>query len=425
MTKSKTKIANLAVKMRAPGPVANAFRALLPAGLLVLASCSRSTHADTPPDPPVVATVAVAQAIRQDLSHVLEIASEFRPYQEIEVYAKVAGYVKKINVDYGSRVSLGQVMAVLEVPEMVDELERSVAATRQAEEQVTTAEAELRRAESVHDVTHLEYTRLAAVMEKRPGLVAQQDVDSAFGKDQEAEAKAAADKSALAAAQQELQVTKANERKVRTLLAYTQITAPFPGVITKRYADTGAMIQQGTASHTQAMPLVRLAQTDTLRLVIPVPETDVPRIKLGERVDVTVTALNRTFQGHVARFSDQLDLDTRTMHTEVDVPNPNLVLVPGMYATARLILEQSPHALAVPIQAIKREQDRTAVFRVKRDGTVEECPVKLGIEAPSQVEITSGLQEGDLVVIGDLNALRPGEKVLPKMVSEGSAKGRS
>jgi len=392
-------------------------RGALLASLLLTASCGRVAETASPPDPPALPSVGVAEVTRQDLSHNLDIAAEFRPYQEIEVYSKVAGFVKSISVDYGDRVRQGQVLAVLEVPELVDELERAAASTRQAEEEITAAQGELTRAESAHKVAHLEYTRLAGVMDTRPGLVAQQDVDGALGKDQESEAKIAADKAAAAAAQQQLQVAKANERKVRTLLAYTQITAPFHGVITKRYADPGAMIQQGTASHTQAMPLVRLAQCDVLRLVIPVPESEVPRVKLGEPVEVSVAALHRNFRGRVARFSSQLDLETRTMHTEVDVSNPDLILMPGMYATARLPLERKAGALAVPVQAISREEGKATVYGVGTDGKILDRPVQIGIETSDMVEVLSGLQEKDLVVVGDRSKLKPGEVVQPKIVS--------
>ncbi len=390
---------------------------LVCAGMLISFACSRVTQTAAA-DPPKLVTVGVAKVGRKDLSHVLEIAAEFRPFQEIDVYAKVAGYVKQISVDYGDRVKQGQTLAVLEVPELLDELERSGAATRQAEEEVTAAQAELKRAQSVHEVSHLEYARLEGVMNTRPGLIAQQDVDGALGKDQESEAKIAADKAALAAAQQQFEAAKATERKVRTLVAYTQITAPFGGVITKRYADTGALIQQGTSSHTQAMPVVRLAQSDVLRLVIPVPESDVPLVKLRDPVEVSVAALKRTFEGRVARFSDQLDLETRTMHTEVDVANPGLILVPGMYATARLALDRKTGALAVPVQSISRGEGKAVVYRVDSNGKIQIQPVQLGVETPNEVEVVSGLHENDLVVVGDRSSLTVGEAVIPKIVAE-------
>ncbi len=393
---------------------------LLVAGTLMMAACGRVAHTDSSPDPPNVPTVAVARVGKQDIVRYLDIAAEFRPYQDIDVYSKVAGFVKKINVDYGDRVKQGQVLAVLEVPELVDELEHSAAATRQAQAELIAAQHELSRAESVHQVAHLEYTRLAGVMEKRPGLVAQQDIDDALGKDQEAEAKVATDQAAGVAAQQQLQATQASERKTKTLLAYTEITAPFTGVITKRYADTGAMIQQGTASHTQAMPLVRLAQNDVLRLVIPVPESDVPLIRLGEPVQVTVSSLNRTYKGRVRRFSDQLNLETRTMHTEVDVDNPDLTLIPGMYATARLPLERKAGALAVPVQAITRQEGQATVYSVGPDHKVGVHDVQLGLETPTAVEVVSGLREDDLVIVGDRTRLKPGEAVNPRIVPGGS-----
>ncbi len=388
-------------------------------GTLTMAACGRVAGSDPPPDPPNIPTVAVAQVGKQDIVRYLEIAAEFRPFQDIDVYSKVAGFVKRINVDYGDRVRQGEVLAVLEVPELVDELEHSAAATRQAQAELTAAQNELNRAESAHKVAHLESTRLAGVMEKRPGLVAQQDIDDALGKDQEAEAKVAADKAAAVAAQQQLQAAQANERKTKTLLAYTQITAPFTGVITKRYADTGAMIQQGISSHTQAMPLVRLAQNDVLRLVIPVPESDVPMVRLGEPVQVTVSSLNRTYHGRVARFSDQLNLQTRTMHTEVDVDNPNLTLIPGMYATARLPLEHKLGALAVPVQAITRQEGKVTIYTVDPDHKVEEHDVQLGLETPEVVEIASGLKMNDLVIVGDRSGLKQGEAVNPRIVSAG------
>ncbi len=173
-------------------PSTNMNRAVLAvffAGLLGFASCARVGRTDPAPNAPEPSTVEVVKASRQHLSHTLEIAAEFRPFQEIDVYSKVAGYVKKIRVDYGDRVREGQEIAELEVPELVDELQRSKAATRQAEQEIAAARAELQRSESVHELAELEYTRLAGVMKARPGLIAQQDIDTAFGKEREAEAK--------------------------------------------------------------------------------------------------------------------------------------------------------------------------------------------------------------------------------------------
>ncbi|MGH9700628.1 MAG: efflux RND transporter periplasmic adaptor subunit, partial [Candidatus Acidiferrales bacterium] len=230
-------------------------------------------------------------------------------------------------------------------------------------------------------------------------------------------------KAALAAAQQQLQVAKANQERVRTLFAYAQITAPFTGVVTRRYADTGSMIQAGTSSDTQSEPVVRLSQNDLLRLVIPVPESVVPEIHQGSPIQVTVPVLGKTFPGKVARFADQIDFATRTMHTEVDVPNPTLEMVPGMYAQVSITLNQKKNALAVPVQAIDRSGNGVTVMVVDASDTIQQRTVKLGIETPSDVEVISGLAENEVVVVGNRGQLRAGMKVQPRFASAAQTSG--
>jgi RND family efflux transporter MFP subunit len=382
------------------------------------AACSRyEPQASTPSDAP---TVAVAPIVRGDVAQELTIAAEFRPFQEIEVHAKVAGYVKHIGVDVGDRVKAGQLLAVLEVPELQDDLQQEQAAIRHAQEEVNRANADLERAESAHEVAHLNATRLNGVLKARPNLVAQQDIDDAIGRDRISEAQVATAKAAIAAAQQQLEVAKATENKTRTLVAYTQITAPFDGVITHRYADTGAMIQAGTSSQTQSMPLVRLSQNDRLRLVIPVPASAVPRVQLGERVAVTVQSLHKTVSGTVARFADRLDPETRTMHVEVDVQNPQLELVPGMYADATLVLNEAKNVLVAPIQAIDRGETESRALVVGSDGRIAARQLTLGLESDDRVEVKQGLSEGDAVVIGSRAQLKPGTQVVAKTMAADS-----
>ncbi|HUI42311.1 MAG TPA: efflux RND transporter periplasmic adaptor subunit [Terriglobia bacterium] len=362
-------------------------------------------------------SVAVGKVARADLSQALRIAAEFRPFQEIEVHAKVAGYVKHIYVDVGDRVTQGQTLAVLEVPELQDELNQASASVRQSEQEVVKAQHELKRAEADYRVAHLAYSRLDSVFKNRPDVVAEQDVDDAQGKDEAADAQVAAAKAGLAAAQEHLDQGTDNRQRVQALFNYTQITAPFAGVITARYADTGAMLAAGTSSEKQALPLVQLAQNDLLRLDIPVPESIVPRIHAGTPVAVLVPAVGKTYRAKVVRFADRLDPSTRTMTTEVDVPNPTLELVPGMYAYATLTLERKPDALAVPVLALIHSGDQTRVLKVSSDDRIEEQTVALGIQTPSESEVLSGLRENDLVVIGQQSQLQPGEKVMPKLES--------
>jgi RND family efflux transporter MFP subunit len=379
--------------------------------LLCSAGCSRTEQSEKTrqiDSPPVV---AVAVAARQDLSRNEVLSAEFRPFQEIDVHAKVAGYIKKIYVDVGDHVKAGQTLAVLEIPEMADELTLATAGRSRSTAQVQEQKEELGRAQAAHEGAHLVYQRLADVIKAQPKLVAQQEVDDARAKDQVAEAAVSAAKAALAAAEQQVAVSQANVSKTTTMNAYAQITAPFAGVITKRYADTGAMIPAGTTSSSNAMPVVKLAEISLLRLILPVPESVVPHIRVGERVQVRVNALGRTFEGKVSRFASSVALATRTMETEVDVPNPGQTLVPGMYAEAVLTLERRAGALTVPLQAV----NAGTVYLVDAAHRIESRAVKVGIETPDQAEILEGLNPGDLVVVAGRGELRPGQTVQPKV----------
>ncbi len=378
-------------------------------------------HANSIPATPV----GVVKVTKANLSSSLTLAAEFRPYQEIQVHAKVAGYVKEMLVDVGDRVSTGQLLATLEIPELRDDMEHAKAATRHAREEVKRAEAELQRSRSAHEGAHLVSERLSNVLKLRPNLVAQQEIDDAQARDHVAEAQISTDEAARAAAKEQLDESIANEEKIKTLLAYSDITAPFSGVITKRFADTGAMIQAGTASNTQAMPLVQLSENDRLRLVLPVPESVVPRIRIGAPVEVRVQALGKKFQGRVSRFAREVDLSTRTMETEVDVPNPGLILMPGMYASAVLNLDQRDNVLSLPVQAISDSDKNATVFLVNAEKRIEERRVKLGIETPTRFEIISGLKENDLVIVGNRSALKVGQRVEPKPIAVADATGEN
>ncbi|MGA2186700.1 MAG: efflux RND transporter periplasmic adaptor subunit, partial [Bryobacteraceae bacterium] len=287
------------------------------------------------------------------------------------------------------------------------------------------ARNELKRAQANQTVTHLTYSRLEGVMKTRPELIAQQDVDDARGKDEVAEAQVAAAESGLAAAGELLNETTANRARVQALLDYTRITAPFGGVVTARYADTGAMLAAGTSSEKQALSLVKLSQNGLLRLDIPIPEQDVPLVRIGKKVSVEVQALGRTFEGVVARSAGMVDAGTRTMMTEVDVPNPRLEIVPGMYAYVSFPVEERNKTLTVPIQAISREGNRAVAYRINRDNRIEILPVTLGLQTSGQLEILSGLSEGDSVAVASTSQLRQGQVVAPKPVELSEAGGGS
>jgi RND family efflux transporter MFP subunit len=386
---------------------------------LVGESCSKSSSAESQESKFSEApTVAVAKAKTEDMSRGLVLTAEFKPFQEIDVMAKVAGYVKKINVDVGDRVKQGELLAALEIPEMADDRARAQSMLGRSQAEVARARDELQRAESSRDIAHLSYTRLSDVAKRKAGLIAQQEIDDAQSKDVMAEAQVSAAKSNLSATEQQVHVSTAELQKIKTLADYIRVTAPFAGVITKRYADTGSMIQAGTSSSTQVMPLVRLSENSLLRLILPVPESAVPTVHVGQQVEVRVPTLNRSFPGRVARYANKLSSGTRTMDTEVDVPNPSLILIPGMFAEVNLTLASRNDVLAVPIPAVdlsSGDESSGQVVLVTPENRIEIRKVQLGLQTATSIEIRSGVRAGDLVVTSNRSRLEAAQQVRPKL----------
>jgi RND family efflux transporter MFP subunit len=380
-----------------------------------LSSCSGTGDKRVQASGPTI-TVGVTKVVKKTLGRHITLSSELVPFQEIDVYAKESGYVNKLLVDYGSHVKAGQVMAILEIPELEAQLQEDQAEIKNAGNQVVRAQHELTRYQAQYKALHLQYTRLNGVFESQPGIVAQQEVDDAQGKDLAASSQVDAGQAALEAAQSQLSVAKAKLAHDQTLYDYSKITAPFAGIVTERYANLGTLVQAGTGSSTQAIPIVRLSQDDLFRLVIPVPESYVRFIRVGDQVDVRVPSLNRTVPGKVARFSVDVREDTRTMHTEVDVRNPDHVLVPGLYAEADLTLEHREDIPSVPLQAVNHEGDKTTVFVVNANHELEDRPVTLGLQTATDAEVVGGLREGEQVVVSDRSGLKAQEKVVPQPV---------
>jgi RND family efflux transporter MFP subunit len=391
----------------------------LTVAVLGLVSCGSGNHvnATNSPMPGDSVSVAVDKATRKTLEQHLTVSSELVPFQEIPVYAKESGFVKELNVDYGTHVKTGQVMAVLEIPELQLQLQADDAAIKAADDQVKRLGRQVDAVEARSKVLHSYYERLAGVAKTNPKLLAQQEIDDAQGKDLTGQADVEAAKANLEAAQSQAEAARAKRQLDGALFDYAKITAPFDGVVTQRYANSGTLLQAGTNSSTQAMPLVQLSEDDRFRLVIPVPEAYVKYIHVGDPVSVNVSSLNRTFPGKVARFSTDVKEDTRTMHTEVDVYNtPDRSLVQGMYADATIQLQKKSGVVAVPSQAINHEGDHVTVDVVTPSNQIEVRPVVTGIETSEDVEIVSGVKEGELVVTGDRSGLKAGQTVIPKIV---------
>jgi len=321
--------------------------------------------------PPVA---AIVQVTRGNLDQTITLSAELRPFQEVDVHAKVAGYLQSINYDIGDRVKKGAPIATLEIVELHDDLDRTSAA---------------------YALAHLSYQRLLDVTKAKPGLVAQADVDKARA---------------------EYDIAKANFDHAKTLLDYATITAPFDGVVTQRFADPGAMIQASVSSSTQSVPLVHLADTSVLRLRFPVPESSVPKVQDGTPCKVAVGATGKLIQATVTRKADRIDSSTRTMMTECDIANADNGLMPGMYAAATLTLDSKKNVLTLPVQAVS-DDDAPNVWIVTPGDQIEERRVKVGLKTEASVEILEGLKEGDKVVFGSRGGFVLGMKVTPKLTA--------
>jgi membrane fusion protein (multidrug efflux system) len=333
----------------------------------------------------VIPTVAVVQPRRTDTVRAITLPGDLVGYYQADLYAKVSGYLKRIDVDKGDAVHAGQVLAEIEVPEL---------------------QQKLRRARANLEVKRLTYERLQHVWQSDKRLVAREDVDIAEGQFEQA---------------------RADVEELEALIAYTRIVAPFAGVITGRFVDPGALIQvsgsqsgsaPGASSPPKsgASPVVSMADLSKLRLYIYVPEAETSLIRVGMPATLTLREFpGRQFTGTVARFAKALDLSTRTMLTEVDLDNPKGELYPGMYADVTLELARHPNSLRVPVTAIGVEQGHNVVYAVNGDH-LKRVAVQIGLSTPSEVEITAGLGGNEQVVKNFNPALNDGERVQPLMV---------
>jgi RND family efflux transporter MFP subunit len=394
-------------------PVARATGVLMMLGLAGVSLACNSKVKATTKVPSDVPRAAVAIVKREQVSNQLSIAGEFFPYQEVEIHAKVAGFVRKINVDIGDHVRAGEVMAVLEVPELNAQVIGAQAGVRHATEEIVRAKNEVARAEADHAALHAAAIRLQQAAAARPGLIAQQELDDATAKDRASEAQVESSKSALAATEQQLEMSKATQSQVAAMQDYSRITAPFDGVVTWRYADTGALIQAGT-TNTNSEPVVKLAEVDVLRLRIPVPEQLAPQVHVGMPAKIHIQATGEEFEGKVTRYTDSLDRSTRTEQVEIDVANKDGKLAPGMYANVELQVDARPDAITVPVQALMQNGDKASVMVVNPENKIELREVKTGVSDPNRVEVVAGLHDGERVVVGNLGAYQAGEVVEPK-----------
>jgi RND family efflux transporter MFP subunit len=354
---------------------------IAPCALLLLAAgCSGSTEARKEPAAPAM-KVAVVRVERQPLARTVTLAASLEPYEQAPLYAKVAGYVASIAVDIGDRVDEGQVLATLEIPEMAQQ-------HAQAENQLAVQRAEVSRAEAEAELRRL-------ILERSRGLrsrdaITAQDLD-------QARAEAAKASAELELARARARSAQARLGELQTLMEYARLRAPFAGIVTQRFVDRGALVQAATSS-ANVSPVVTVARTDTLRAFVDVPEPEVPFVDRADRAVLEVASLpGKRFEGVVTRVAGALDPSSRTMRTEIDFPNPDGILLPGMYGTMTIAVETHANALTLPETAVRRGKTRAVVYPLDGNRAVERV-VTTGFSSEGRVEILAGLADGERVV---------------------------
>jgi RND family efflux transporter MFP subunit len=360
-----------------------------------------------------IPSAKVATAKRGDIAHTLSLAGQFQPYQVVDVHPKVTGFMVKINVDIGDRVRKGETLAVLEVPELKAQLQGTVFEMQGAKDDLLRAQHEIKRAEAIHSALHADYERLLETSKAQPGLIAQQELDDAQSKDLSSESQVDAAKAAAAGAAQHAEVAHADNDRVQAIQNYTNVVAPLDGVIVWRYADTGALIQSGTNSNEQDIPIVRLSQSGLLRLRMPIPENDVQFVHIGDPMQVRVDAIGRSFTGKIVRFTRDVNFETRTMETEIDVENQDLSISPGMYANTEMQLALVSNVTTIPVEALVLKGNRETIYALDSSNRVHIRTVEVGLQGSKLAEIKNGLEPGDRVVLGGQENYNEGELVSP------------
>jgi RND family efflux transporter MFP subunit len=350
-------------------------RGWLPALLLALAAapaggCDKADGSSPGPTVSAALAVHVIKPLRQEVVRRVVLPATVRADLEVTLYAKVTGYLKEINKDRGDKVKAGELVALLEIPEMI---------------------SEIAHAKASYELEDATLRRLEAIRKVEKTAVTDQDLD-------------------LARAKRDM--AKASLKKLETLHEYTEIRAPFAGTVTERFVDPGAFIQQGK--------IVSIVDTSKVRVLVDVPESEVRFAAVGTETEVEFDALpGRKYSAAISRCADSLDPVMRTMRVEVDVKNAGAAIYPGMFARAAFGVDRHPQALVIPTSAVTFQQDKASVY-VDVGGRAKKTPVTLGTEVSAGYEVLKGLSGGESVILPEGKAIADGMPVHPEASSEGS-----
>lgn len=386
-------------------PLVLALAAVLTAGPY---GCAERTGSEHDGRAPVAERrVEVIAPERAPLARTITLPATVEAFERARLYAKVAGYVDRIHVDIGDRVARSQVLAELEIPEMVPE-------SAEARAQLAEAEAEHARAVAEDDLQRVTFERSRSLRQR--SSITEQELDQAKASHRRAEA-------SVALARARIESLRARVARLDAMMEYATIRAPFDGTVTERFVDPGALVQAAT-SNNDVSPVVTVQRLDKTRVVVAVPEREVAAIERGRPATLVVNGLPaQRFNGEVSRSAGALDPATRTMRVEVDVPNPQGALKAGMYGSLTLDLDERAEALTVPATAIVTEKDRRFVF-VVRDRTAHKLPVTTGADDAIRVEVTGGLDAGDAVVVSGAGSLADGTVVHAEPLAPRAESGR-
>jgi len=375
-----------------------------------------STKADSPPRVEIVRPRRVTAARRLQTNATLEA------FEEADLFAKVSGYLSDVRVDIGDHVKAGQVLAVIDVPEMEQEL-----AEAKAQLESKQSSLELARRQLDHYEANIKLQN--ALLKRREELgseghfISDRVLDEVRANAEIAKADFSVAEANRALAANQVDVAAATVERIKALLAYRQIVAPFDGVVARRLVNRGDLVQVATTA-TRTTPtagsLFTVQRIDTIRVFCDVPENDVPHVHIGDPVIVKPSGFDgKPFTGTVTRFSRRLDPETRNMRTEIDLSNPDERLYPGTYAEVSLEMDQRPDALTVPAAAVGSDGDGNFVYTIT-DNRITRRAIKIGLTDNGRIEVTAGLSEQTPVVATIKGAPPPRTVVQPSMLSENS-----
>jgi membrane fusion protein, multidrug efflux system len=363
---------------------------------LFISGCTGKPKAAVSKQPETDAqTVEVVPVTSHKLATMFTLPAQLAPFETVDIYPKVTGFMDMIRVDRGSRVHKGELIIRLSAPELVAQHAQAESALRAAESQLATSQAKLSSDKGT-------YMHLASAA-KTPGVVAENDV-------MVASQTASADEGQVQSAENNVAAARSALRSVAQLESYLSIYAPFDGIVTTRNLHPGALV--GPASgQSGTMPIVQIVDTGHLRLVVPVPEAYVGDKQAGQQVAFTVpTYPGQTFHAPIARISHDVDVNTRTMPVELDVHSTDGRLSPGNFSNVQWPVHRALPTMFVPVSAVTNDQQRTFVERV-RNGKTEWVDVVPGLNVSGKIEVFGDLKPGDEVIRNATDAIRPGQQV--------------